>query len=98
MYTADKGCRYFAYEEYRNNDMPNTELRCNSIHPATVETDLVKKVLSDPRLRDERIADIPLNRLCSPEDVANAVAFLASDKATFINGVQLPVDGGLSAR
>jgi cyclopentanol dehydrogenase len=73
-------------------------IRCNSIHPATVETDLVKKVLSDPRLRDERIADIPLNRLCSPEDVANAVAFLASDKATFINGVQFPVDGGLSAR
>jgi NAD(P)-dependent dehydrogenase (short-subunit alcohol dehydrogenase family) len=73
-------------------------IRCNSIHPATVETDLVKRVLADKKLRDERIADIPLNRLCSPEDVANAVAFLASDKATFINGVQFPVDGGLSAR
>jgi NAD(P)-dependent dehydrogenase (short-subunit alcohol dehydrogenase family) len=73
-------------------------IRCNSIHPATVETDLVKKVLADKKLRDERIADIPLNRLCSPEDVANAVAFLASDKATFINGVQFPIDGGLSAR
>ncbi len=73
-------------------------IRCNSIHPATVETDLVKNILTDKKLRDERIADIPLNRLCSPEDVANAVAFLASDRATFINGVQFPVDGGLSAR
>ena len=73
-------------------------IRCNSIHPATVETELVKKVMADPQLRSERIADIPLNRLCQPEDVANAVAFLASDQATFINGVQFPVDGGLTAR
>ena len=38
----------------------------------------------------------PLGRICSPSDVAQAVAFLASDWATFINGVLLPVDGGHS--
>ncbi|MDP2790264.1 MAG: SDR family oxidoreductase, partial [Rectinemataceae bacterium] len=73
-------------------------IRCNSIHPATVETELVKKVIADPKLRNERIADIPLNRLCTPEDVANAVSFLASEQASFINGVQFAVDGGLTAR
>ena len=45
-----------------------------------------------------RIADTPLGRLTSYEDVANAVLFLASDEASFITGSELAVDGGYTAR
>jgi meso-butanediol dehydrogenase/(S,S)-butanediol dehydrogenase/diacetyl reductase len=40
---------------------------------------------------------IPLGRPAEPEDIADVIAFLASDDARFVNGVNLPVDGGLSA-
>jgi len=73
-------------------------IRCNSIHPSTVDTDITRVFLSDPQRRSERIGEVPLGRLGKPEDVANAVAFLASEQAAFINGVQFPVDGGLTAR
>ena len=73
-------------------------IRCNSVHPSTVDTPSVRSVLQDPRGRDERIGEIPLGRLATVEDVANAFVFLASDEAAFINGVAFPVDGGLTAR
>ena len=49
-----------------------------------------------PDNRDILEKPIPLGRFCQPSDVGNAVAFLASDEAEFITGVQLAVDGGRS--
>jgi NAD(P)-dependent dehydrogenase (short-subunit alcohol dehydrogenase family) len=72
-------------------------IRCNSIHPSTVDTPLLKSILSNPEKRSERLNEIPLGRLATVEDVANAAVFLASDEASFINGISLPVDGGLTA-
>lgn len=72
-------------------------IRCNSVHPSTVETELVREFLQDPQRRDERLAEVPLGRLASVDDVASAFVYLASDEAAFINGVALPVDGGLTA-
>lgn len=72
-------------------------IRCNSIHPSTVETDLVRTLFKDPDKKAERIGEIPLGRIASMDDVANAVLFLASEEASFINGVAFPVDGGLTA-
>jgi NAD(P)-dependent dehydrogenase (short-subunit alcohol dehydrogenase family) len=72
-------------------------IRCNSIHPSTVDTPLVQAVLQDPERRAERFGEIPLGRLATTADVANACVFLASDEASFINGVAFPVDGGLTA-
>lgn len=72
-------------------------IRCNSIHPATVDTDLVREMLKDPARRAERLGEVPLGRLASVADVANAAVFLASDEAAFLNGVALPVDGGATA-
>ena len=71
-------------------------IRCNSIHPSTVETPLVQALLSDPVRRSERVGEVPLGRLATVDDVANAVLFLASDEASFINGAALPVDGGVT--
>ena len=72
-------------------------IRCNSIHPSTVETALVQTMLKDPERRAERLGEVPLARLASVADVANALVYLASDEAAFINGVAFPIDGGLTA-
>ncbi|MGO9316662.1 MAG: SDR family NAD(P)-dependent oxidoreductase [Terracidiphilus sp.] len=72
-------------------------IRCNSIHPSTVETPLVQAMLKDPERRAERLGEVPLGRLASATDVANTLVYLASDEASFINGAAIPVDGGLTA-
>ncbi len=72
-------------------------IRCNSVHPSTVETEHVRELLRDPQRRAERLAEVPLGRLAGVDDVAGAFVYLASDEAAFINGVALPVDGGLTA-
>jgi NAD(P)-dependent dehydrogenase (short-subunit alcohol dehydrogenase family) len=72
-------------------------IRCNSIHPSTVYTPLVEEMFKDPEKKAQRFGEVPLGRLASAEDVANAALFLVSDEAAFLNGVALPVDGGLTA-
>lgn len=72
-------------------------IRCNSIHPSTVNTPLVQILFQDPKRKEERLGEVPLARLASDLDVANAALYLASDEAAFLNGVALPVDGGLTA-
>lgn len=72
-------------------------IRCNSIHPSTVETDFVREMLKDPQRRAERYGEVPLGRLATSADVANAALYLASDEAAFVNGVALAVDGGATA-
>ncbi|MBS1226898.1 MAG: 2,5-dichloro-2,5-cyclohexadiene,4-diol dehydrogenase (2,5-ddol dehydrogenase) [Proteobacteria bacterium] len=72
-------------------------IRCNSIHPSTVDTPLVQVLFQNPLRKEERLGEVPLGRLATELDVANAALYLASDEATFVNGVSLPVDGGLTA-
>ena len=71
-------------------------IRCNSIHPSTVNTPLVEQIMKDPERRAERFGEVPLGRLASVEDVAYSVLYLASEEASFINGIALPVDGGVT--
>jgi NAD(P)-dependent dehydrogenase (short-subunit alcohol dehydrogenase family) len=72
-------------------------IRCNSIHPSTVNTPLVQELFKDPVKKQQRFDEVPLGRLATEDDVANAALFLASDEAAFLNGVALPVDGGTTA-
>ena len=72
-------------------------IRSNSIHPSTADTPLTQVVLKDPVKRAERLGEVPLGRLAALTDIANAALFLASDEASFINGVSFPVDGGTTA-
>jgi NAD(P)-dependent dehydrogenase (short-subunit alcohol dehydrogenase family) len=72
-------------------------IRCNSLHPSTADTPLTRELLKDPAKREERVGEVPLGRLASVSDIANAALFLASDEAAFINGVAFPVDGGTTA-
>jgi NAD(P)-dependent dehydrogenase (short-subunit alcohol dehydrogenase family) len=72
-------------------------IRCNSIHPSTVNTPLVQELFKDPIKKQQRYDEVPLGRLATEADVANAALFLASDEAAFLNGVALPIDGGTTA-
>ncbi len=70
--------------------------RVNAVNPWYIRTPLVDEVLKD-RSKEKKILDFtPLGRVGEPHEVAEAICFLASDKASFINGVVLPVDGGFS--
>jgi NAD(P)-dependent dehydrogenase (short-subunit alcohol dehydrogenase family) len=72
-------------------------IRSNCICPATVHTALLDERLKDPAFKAQRIGEVPLGRLATAADVANAALYLASDEAAFINGVAFPVDGGSTA-
>lgn len=67
----------------------------NNIAPGAVETDINRKLLSDPKLLDPLLDNIPLHRMGKPADVAGVAAFLASSDADYITGVTIVVDGGL---
>ena len=78
------------------------DIRCNSVHPSYVDTPLVRAMIDsapDPaRLRSVMSRVSPLNRMARPEEIASVVVFLAGGGATFINGAEIPVDGGATAR
>lgn len=77
------------------------DIRCNSIHPAAILTPMWEPMLGTGAEREARLVqfakDIPLHRLGSPEDVAYAALFLASDESKYITGIELTVDGGILA-
>jgi len=72
-------------------------IRCNSVLPGTIATDINKDDLADPQKREYMEGRIPLGRLGRPEDIASVVAFLASDMAGYMSGAALLVDGGAFA-
>jgi len=73
-------------------------VRANCICPATIRTPIWQDVLErDPHVFDRLAQWYPLGRIGEPDDVANAVLFLASDEAAWITGETLTVDGGLMA-
>ena len=65
----------------------------NAISPGYVQTDMVMAIRED--VRAKIVAEIPAGRLAMPEEIADSVAFLASDKAAYITGTNLSVNGGL---
>jgi L-rhamnose 1-dehydrogenase len=70
-------------------------IRCNSVMPGAIETDINRDDWSDPRKRAYLDGRVPLGRFGKPEDVADVVVFFASDLARYVTGASLLVDGGL---
>lgn len=70
-------------------------IRCNSVLPGTILTDINKEDLADPGKREYMEKRIPLGRLGAPDDLAGPIVFLASDLALYVTGAALLVDGGM---
>ena len=94
-YTATKGAITMLTKAIASR-YGKDNIRCNSIHPSTVYTPFVEVLFKDPARKAERFGEVPLGRLATATDVANAVLYLASEEASFINGVSLPIDGGVT--
>jgi 3-oxoacyl-[acyl-carrier protein] reductase len=74
-------------------ELASRNIRVNAVSPGFIDTDMTAKVSAEARAK--MMEGIPLQRLGSPEDVANAVVFLASDLAGYITGEVLKVNGGM---
>src|SRR4051795_5640714 len=75
-------------------------VRANAVSPGSVRTEnpsWTRRLERDPQLFDKLARWYPVGRVGKPEDIAAAIAFLASDEAAFVNGANLVVDGGLTA-
>ena len=73
-------------------------IRINAIAPGLVQTPMTKDWYDDPQMRQFFIANTPLGRFAQPEEIANMVLFLCSDRASFAAGETFTVDGGYTAR
>ena len=73
-------------------------IRCNCVCPGLVRTEMTHTMIEDPDFARENLPPYPIGRFGEVEDIAYACLFLASEEASWINGVVLPVDGGYTAR
>ncbi|TDD43033.1 SDR family NAD(P)-dependent oxidoreductase [Saccharopolyspora elongata] len=76
-------------------DLAPRGIRVNSVSPGYIDTEMYRAANQDPEAEARNAAEVPLGSLGHPDDVAAAVAFLASDDAAYITGQDLLVDGGL---
>jgi meso-butanediol dehydrogenase / (S,S)-butanediol dehydrogenase / diacetyl reductase len=72
-------------------------VRINAVCPSLTATDMTKDMVKNKKLVAKFMERMPIGRMAQPDDIAAVIAFLASDDARFVTGVNLPVDGGLSA-
>ena len=72
-------------------------IRCNSVHPGPIETQMIREVYPDDEIRNSRVSAIPMGRMGEMDDVAKGVLFLASDEASYMTGSELVIDGGATA-
>jgi NAD(P)-dependent dehydrogenase (short-subunit alcohol dehydrogenase family) len=104
-YTASKGALNAFARSVAIDEAPHG-VRANAVCPGSVDTPMLRKSAADfaggPQAADDLVAawgrGHPLGRVARPEEVAEAIAFLAGDRASFITGIALPVDGGLLAQ
>jgi NAD(P)-dependent dehydrogenase (short-subunit alcohol dehydrogenase family) len=98
VYSATKGAvRSFA--RTWTNELRERRIRVNAISPGHIDTPIFdgwQKGEALTKMKEDLAKNVPLGRLGDPDEIAKAVAFLASDEASYISGIELFVDGGVA--
>jgi 2-hydroxycyclohexanecarboxyl-CoA dehydrogenase len=96
VYAAAKG-GIIAFTKTVAREMARSGINANAVCPGPTDTPLFAEIGGDnPKLREALIRAIPMRRLAQPTDLANVVAFLASDEAAYVTGQTVSVSGGLT--
>ena len=72
-------------------------IRCNSVHPGPIDTEMLRSAFTDPERRAERLRRVPMGRLGTIDEVTKGVLYLASDDSSYVTGTELVIDGGALA-
>ena len=74
-------------------------IRVNAVCPGFIETPMLNRVTeASVKIRDQMIKMVPMRRVAQPSEIGDAVAWLMSDKSSYVTGIALPVDGGWVAQ
>jgi cyclopentanol dehydrogenase len=96
-YAASKGAvRIFT--KVTASQYAQEKIRCNSVHPGPIDTDMLHHAMSDPEVLQRRLTRVPLGRMGAIDEVVAGVLFLASDDASYVTGSELVIDGGALAQ
>jgi NAD(P)-dependent dehydrogenase (short-subunit alcohol dehydrogenase family) len=80
-------------------DYADRNVRVNAVCPGLVNTPLIADMVAEnPSLHEHLMASHPLGRIAEPQEIADAIVWLCSDKSSYVTGVALAVDGGYTAR
>lgn len=95
VYNSSKGAAISMTKSLAIELAPDN-IRVNAVNPVAGETPLLREFMGadTPEIREKFRSSVPLGRLSTPRDIANTVAFLASDEAAFLTGIAVEVDGG----
>ena len=97
MYSVTKAA-VSAFAKNAALEMAARKIRVNCVCPGMIETELIHAEQVTPEMFSEDIKRYPLKRYGKPEEVANGIVFLLSDASSFITGINLLIDGGLTLR
>lgn len=95
-YSASKGALKLLTQSLAG-DLGRDGIRVNALAPGVIETPMTEVTRNDPQRLEGFLGRIPVRRLGRPEEIAGPAVFLASDLASYVDGVVLSVDGGLTA-
>ncbi|HEY7364226.1 MAG TPA: glucose 1-dehydrogenase [Methylomirabilota bacterium] len=96
-YAASKGAiRIFT--KVTASQHAKDRIRCNSVHPGPVDTEMFHAAFRDPQALERRLQRIPLGRMGTVAEIVTAVLYLASDDSSYITGSELVIDGGALAQ
>jgi cyclopentanol dehydrogenase len=96
-YAASKGAiRIFT--KVTASQHAQDRIRCNSVHPGPVDTDMIHSAMPDPAVLQKRIERVPLGRLGTVDEIVTLVLYLASDDSSYVSGSEMVIDGGALAQ
>ncbi|MDE0808241.1 MAG: glucose 1-dehydrogenase [Alphaproteobacteria bacterium] len=95
-YAASKGAvRIFS--KVTATQHAKDKIRCNTIFPGPIDTEMIHAAMSDPKVLAERLSRVPLGRLGTIDEIVAAVMFLASDDSAYMTGGEMVIDGGATS-